>query len=79
MKRTFFSLFLLLACAIAVGASYHPFIEEGKVWRVAHYRNELDPNNYWTESFYLGEDTIIADVHCKKMLHGDAIYAGAVH
>ena len=79
MKRTFFSLFLLLACAIAVGASYHPFIEDGKVWRVAHYRNELDPNNYWTESFYLGEDTIIADVHCKKMLHGDAIYAGAVH
>ena len=57
---------------------YHPFIEDGKVWKVAHFYNELLPD-YWTENYYFEGDTIIADIHCVKMMHGDAKYAGAVH
>ena len=83
MKYYIFFLLLFL-CPYVVQAqgeehSYHPFIEDGKVWRVAHTRTEIIPNDYWTESFYLGEDTIIAEVYCKKMMHGEAQYAGAVH
>ena len=64
MKYYLFFLLLFL-CPYVVQAqgeehSYHPFIEDGKVWRVAHTRTEIIPNDYWTESFYLGEDTIIA-------------------
>lgn len=83
MKYYLFFLLLFL-CPYFVQAqgkeySYHPFIEDRKVWRVAHYRYYFDPNDYWTESFYLEGDTIIAEVHCKKMMHGDDRYAGAVH
>lgn len=62
-----------------VNENYHPFIEEGKVWKVAVLRNEIIPGDYWIESYYLGGDTIIAGVHCKKMMHGEAKYSGAVY
>lgn len=67
MRHSFFVLFLALMAYTGMHAQvpYHPFIEDGKVWKVAHYRNELLPD-YWTENYYFEGDTIIADIHCVK-------------
>ena len=45
---------------------YHPFVEEGKVWEVQHYKPSGEKGTM--ERFYIDSDTVIADRQCAKLM-----------
>lgn len=60
------ALFFFSTCFFAQEErNYCPFVEEGKVWTVAH--NLIRQDYVYTDVFEIKGDTIIDDVACKKM------------
>ena len=69
MKRVLIILVCILSAhhSILSTESYHPFIEEGKVWVVEHVETN-NHNKIAQLEFYFGEDTVVMDKHCSFLM-----------
>ena len=47
---------------------YHPFVEEGKVWKVGNTQTILDNSVQVVDYYYFAGDTIIGGKTCKQMM-----------
>lgn len=68
MKSYFFLFIIALSIApcYAQSLQYHPFVEEGKVWKMK-YHTEFPQYIDYDYCYYLEGDTLIDNVACKKM------------
>lgn len=70
MKQLVLLLFSMLCfSAEAQVPSYHPFVEDGKVWRYEGSNPNSAPEYYetWVRTYWLEGDTVIGNYRCHKL------------